>query len=58
MNKVIKRSLLAVGVFIVGVVAFYGTHYYFFSQRVQAALDADPEYQLILKQKREAASVK
>lgn len=56
MNKVVKRSLLALSVFFVGVVAFYGTHYYFFSKRVDARLAENPEYQRLLQQERAAAS--
>lgn len=50
----LKKVLIGLAVFFVGVVAFYGTHYYFFNQRVQAALAADPEYQRILEQERQA----
>lgn len=56
MNKVIKRSLLGLAVFVVGVIAFYGTHYYFFSKRVDARLAVNPEYQRLLQQERAAAS--
>lgn len=58
MKIIVKRTLIGLAVFFVGVVAFYGTHYYFFSKRVDAALAANPEYQRILEQEREAANTK